>query len=207
MVIIKGSNTIKISSDKKEKIRIFCDLDDVIFSWEESASKILNIDINDEKIRKRLKLERKIESFVDGGVDEMWKMLDKEGDKFWADLEMLPWARRLYDMLRKETELFCFLSSPSRDPSCASGKIKSLKNNFGDKFDDFLLGRNKYLCANKNSLLIDDREKNIELFRSHGGNGFLWPSPLKLIDGDILIDDVFDDLKRIIYLIKEKINE
>lgn len=202
MISIKGNNLIKITSSKKEEIRILCDLDGVIFFWEKAAADILGIDIEDKTIREELKSGKRIEYFVDGGESKMWEILDQKGDKFWEDIEMLPWGKDLYNRLREETNLFCFLSSPSSDPSCASGKIKSLKKHFGEKFNDFLLGKQKHFCANKNSLLIDDSEKNVDKFEEYGGNVFLWPNPFKIIDGDINIEDVLNDLTKEIGNIK-----
>ena len=112
------------------------------------------------------------------------------------------WAKRLYTDLNKRTKDFCFLTSPSNNPVCASGKIKWLREHFGKDFRNFLIGANKYLCAGPNSLLIDDNEKKCKKFEEYSGNTFLWPNLLKLIDGDIDVDDTFEELFELIEKIK-----
>ena len=132
----------------------------------------------------------------------MWSMIDEQGEDWWADMEKFSWTDDLIDLARKEADEFCILTSPSRNPVCSSGKVKWMQKQFGKTFKDFMIGSNKHICATSNSLLIDDTEKKVNEFREYGGHAFLWPHPLKLIDKDVKIEDVFQDLKDYIKEIK-----
>ena len=179
---------------KKNKLRILLDLDGICAYWEKSAAHTCGLDYEDKEIRDALKNGKRLEKFV-GGDSKMWPMIDKEGEDWWTNLEKLPWTDKLIDLLKQESDDFCILTSPNRNPICASGKIKWMQQYFGETFKDFLIGANKHLCATPDSLLIDDTEKKVNKFREYGGHAFLWPHPLKIIDGDIKIEDVIQDLK------------
>lgn len=199
MIKTQGDQKIIIAEkSKKDKLRIFCDMDGVLSFWEKSAAKTLDIDLNDEKIREELKQgKKKMEDYV-GGDDKLWRKIDKEGIDWWTNMEILPWGKRLFDELNKATTEFSILSSPSNNPVCADGKIRWMRKQFGEDFKNFLIGRNKYLCAGPNTLLVDDNKGKCKKFRQYGGNTFVWPSPFKLIDGDIDVDETIEELLELI---------
>lgn len=201
---LQGQDKIIIASKKKNGLRIFLDMDGVVAFWEKSAAKTLDIDLNDEKIREEIKNGKRMETYV-GGDENMWPLIKKEGDEWWENIELLPWAKRLYNMLKEKADYFSFLSSPSNDPLCASGKVKFLRKHFGDDFKDFLIGRNKYMCASKNALLVDDDKGKTKKFKKFGGYIFQWPSPLELLDGDIDVEETFDELSDYIKEIRGKL--
>ena len=111
MVQIQSPDKIILAKMKKD-IRVFLDIDGVCGYWEKSVADVCKIDLKDKEIRDKLKNNGNMEDIV-GSTNKMWRMIDKEGEKFWEDMEILPWAKRLYDELRKRTKDFCFLSSPS----------------------------------------------------------------------------------------------
>ena len=190
---IQDPNKIIFAKKKINKLVVFIDLDGVCSYWEEAAAKACGIDYKDEEIRKELKNGKRLEKFV-GGDSKMWPMIDKEGVDWWANMERLPWADKLYASLTRVSKDFLFLSSPSNNPICAQGKIMWMKKHFGDHFKRFLIGRDKHMCAHPNTLLIDDNKKKCDKFEEWGGNVFRWPHPLKLIDGDINVDDTIKEL-------------
>lgn len=183
----------KKKNKKTEGIVALLDMDGVVAFWEKSAAKTLGVDLEDKEIRESIKNGKGIESYV-GGDDKMWSKIDAEGQKWWKDMEILPWAKELYEKLNEKADYFCFLTSPSNNPICAAGKVEWLKKHFGENFRDFLIGRNKYLCASSRSILIDDDKNKIKKFRSFGGHVFKWPHPLSLLDGDIDIDETIKEL-------------
>lgn len=192
MVRIQDPQRI-ILAKKKDKLKVFIDLDGVCAFWEKGAAEVCGIDIEDPDIRESIKGGKRIETFV-GGDSKMWPLIDQEGEKWWENLEKLPWTDRLIKEIKKRTGNFSFLTSPSNNPLCAAGKIKWIKKHFGEDFKDFLIGKNKHLCASSNTVLIDDDKKKCKKFEEYGGVSFLWPNPLKLIDKDIDIEEVFSDL-------------
>lgn len=199
---IQDPNRILISSKKKEnKLRIFLDLDGVLAHWEKSAAITCDVDYEDTEIRDALKNGKRMEEFV-GGDEKMWPMIDAEGDEWWEDIEKLPWADDLIDLLKKHTKELSFLSSPSNSPLCYSGKIKWVIKNYPKMSRDVFLGCKKHRMANSNILLVDDTDKKIKQFRKYGGHAFKWPCPLSIIDGDINVEDVLKDLEDYIKEIK-----
>jgi 5'(3')-deoxyribonucleotidase len=198
---INDPNKIVLAVKKKDKLRLGCDLDGVLAHWEKSAAKTCGIDYEDKQIREEIKNGKRIEEFV-GGDPKMWSMIDKEGEEWWENLEKLPWADDLIDLLKKETKDLFFLSSPSKSPICYSGKIKWVLKNYPKMDRSVFLGCKKHLFANPNILLVDDTEKKIKEFRDYGGHAFKWPCPLSIIDGDLDIEDVLQDLKDYLQEIK-----
>jgi len=178
---------------KAKGLRVFLDMDAVVTFWEKGAAETCGVDYEDPEIREALKKGDKIEDFC-GGEPAMWKKIDAEGEEWWENLEKLPWTDRLIEELKKRGDEFAFLTSPSSNPVCAAGKIKWLSKNVEKDFADFLIGRNKHLCAGPNTLLVDDSEKKIKKFREYGGHAFLWPHPLELIDEDVDLEETLKDL-------------
>jgi len=203
MIKISGPNRILIAKKKKNNLRIFVDIDGVCSNWMKSACHVCEIDEKNKKDRKILKETGKIENLI--SEENLWERINKQGQKWWANLEILPWAKELYEKLNKETKDFAFLSSPSNEPSCVAGKREWIKKHFDTK--NFIFTSQKHLCATKNSLLIDDDEKNCEKFEEYGGKFFLWPREFVLLDKDIDVDDTIEDLMSYIKELKNKINK
>lgn len=199
MIHLQGEHKIKVAAEKNsKKIKIFLDMDGVCAFWEKSAAKTLGMNVEDPKVRHHLKNGKQMEEFV-GGDALMWPRIDAEGYEWWANLEILPWAQRLYNELKRRAgDDFCFLTSPNRNPICAQGKIVWLQKHFGETFSDFLIGKKKHLCASPNAILVDDNRGKVEKFRKYGGNAFLWPTPFELIDKDKDLDQTFEDLFKFI---------
>jgi len=184
-----------------EEIIIFLDIDGVLANWTKNAIEACGLDDENPEIRKVLKTGVDIENIVG---PNMWKMIDKKGEDFWTNLEMFPWALNLITSLKKETNNFAFLTSPSNNPLCASGKIKWMKKYFGPKFKDFIITPKKYLCASKNSILIDDPPKQINKFKLFKGHIFSWPNQYKLLDKEINVDEIINTLLDTIHYIKKE---
>ena len=198
---IQDPNKIIFAKKKINKLVVFIDLDGVCSYWEEAAAKACGIYYKDEEIRKELKNGKRLEKFV-GGDSKMWPIIDSKGEKWWENLEKFYWTEDLISLVKKESNEWCILSSPNRNPECLSGKVKWMQKNWGKEFKNYLIGSNKHLCAHPNALLIDDTPKKINKFKEYGGQAFLWPHPLKIIDGDIKIEEVLQDLKDYIKEIK-----
>lgn len=193
---IQSPNKISLAKKKKKKITILLDMDGVISDWLGAACKLCDIDLDDTEIREGLK---KKNGFLEDFVNEkkLWSNIEKEGVAYWENLELFPWAKKLYNKLEELGDEFAILSSPGKFTEIASqacdGKVLWLDKHFGNK-ENYIFTYSKYLCASENSILVDDSQHKIDPFIAAGGHGFLWPNPLSLIDGDVDVDDTIEEL-------------
>jgi len=108
---------------------------------------------------------------------EMWREINSEGEEFWSEMTELPWAKELYRGCCDRADTY-ILSSPSWKPNSLSGKIKWLFKFTGDKrFRRFLIGPDKFLCAKRGAVLIDDSMDKIYAFDECGGSTIMVPQP------------------------------
>ena len=109
-------------------------------------------------------------------VSQFWGRIDAAGADYWANLEPYPW---LDELLRSLGDFapFTILSAPSLGVECPTGKLRWLRQHFGNGFRDHLFGHQKHFCAKPGHVLIDDSETNVTNFREHGGAAILFPQP------------------------------
>lgn len=106
---------------------------------------------------------------------QIWDKIDGAGESFWENLEKFPHSDELVN--------FCFenfdthiLTSPSSNPVCASGKMKSIKKHYPHLLKKMIITKNKYLCAAPGRILVDDNTGKINKFNKFGGDGMLFPT-------------------------------
>ena len=135
---------------------IFCDMDEVLVALMKGAEKILG------------------EPFPTADKDERWnKIANTKG--FWANLDWMPGAKRLWDFISKyDTEILSAYSN--RDGNSRNGKLKWLSKNTKIKRGKINLvmrsDKKKYATTNgKPNILIDDYIKNINEWEAKGGIG------------------------------------
>lgn len=107
---------------------------------------------------------------------EFWRRIDEAGSDFWAHLEPYPWAMDLYDKCASIAPTI-LLTTPSKCPTSAHGKVRWMQSVFGTNFRKFLIGPSKEFCANADTVLIDDNDSNCKRFEEVGGNAILFPRP------------------------------
>lgn len=191
----------------ENKLNIFVDMDDVLVDWTGQAFKTFGINSSNEKLIEMLEQEWGMQTIL--LESKMWEVIDSLGSDWWENLPKLPWADRLYSLVKSKGNT-CVLTSPNKSPGCIIGKINWIdKNLYGTR--DFLIGKPKHFCANSNSLLIDDRPENCNKFVECGGNAFLWPSPHTMKkndpDGSYTINAVFAMISKIEFYIRENISK
>lgn len=117
-----------------------------------------------------------------------WKSITRE---MWASIppssefsQMLVLAS---DSVGKEN--VHFLSSPTFSPESVAGKLEWIQR-FAPAWmqRQFLIGPSKHLCANPQTLLIDDSDKNVDAFRKCGGQAVLVPRPWNNLHGFNALD-------------------
>ena len=177
---------------------IFLDADGVLFSFNKSLFKLLNLNYNDEKLRNGLKNDYHfIEKLV--GVKKYEQVVLDAKEGFWTHLEILPWAFDLYNGCCKTVgeENVYFLTSYGHFLDAPGPKVKRLLQDFNSK--RVFLAHDKFLLAGPGRVLIDDKPKNITLFKEYGGIGELFPCEFLFLDGNfdvnLYLEKLFNKLK------------
>lgn len=185
------------------KLKIFLDLDGVIYDWMSSALDVFKIDSKDAHVRKILK------TYHDGlemirSKQEVFEKVESLGAEYWQNLKLLPWANTLYEALTELGEV-TILTSPGSWTHAGRGKLLALKRDFEVK--TFILAKKKEICAAPNTILIDDKKKNISRFREAGGWGYLWPNSFCIEDGEPKVEEALFECLDYVKSIKEKITD
>jgi hypothetical protein len=143
-------------NEKVMSYKIYCDMDGVLVDFERGYKKLTGIDLKGE--------------YRPGGED-FWKPIEQAGVKYWASLKWMPDGKQLWDYIKPyKPEL---LSAPSKNESSKIGKYVWVKNNLpGTKLILRYASRKKELATPK-SILIDDRQANIDQWEAAGGIGIL----------------------------------
>ncbi len=110
-------------------------------------------------------------------LESFWRQIDRE---VW---ETAPESDEFKELLERCESLVgrenvCILTTPVKDPESLAGKLEWIHYHFPAWMHrQYLMGPQKYLLADRHSLLIDDSEKNVLEFRRHGGQAILVPRP------------------------------
>lgn len=98
---------------------------------------------------------------------------------FWASLKKLPYADDVVNILTKAYGVgnICILTKPVETLGCVSGKIAWIHEHYPQFKYQHYIGPSKRFCANPNSILFDDYERNVNEFLLHGGHACLIPAP------------------------------
>jgi hypothetical protein len=156
--LIKHVTEIMDLKDEKAEYQIYCDMDGVLADFESGYEKLTGIDLRGE--------------FKKG--DDFWVPISKAGVGFWAGLKWMPDGKELWDYLHPFTPKL--LSAPSRDESSRIGKHVWVKNNIPGTKLILRYAKQKQELATPDSILIDDRQVNIDQWEAAGGIGILHTS-------------------------------
>ena len=87
------------------------------------------------------------------------------------------WATMLVDLVLDTVgqQNAFILTTPSDNPDSAAGKTRWINAYFPVFSNRMILTPWKYVCANRESILIDDRDKTVKQFRKHGGHAITFP--------------------------------
>ena len=135
---------------------IYCDMDEVLCAFMEGAKDAIGAD------------------FVSSDKQKRWSIISNTKN-FWANLDWMPSAKRLYDfIIRYESRILSAYSN--RDGNSKIGKMKWLKKNTKFKNADIhlVMRSQKQVYAmtqGKPNVLIDDYIKNIKEWEAKGGIG------------------------------------
>lgn len=102
-----------------------------------------------------------------------WDSFDYD---FWFGLEMYDEAGWFLQMLDFVGEVY-FATSPTLSGECVAGKFDWVKKHFPDRLRNLYIGAAKEGFAKPGTILIDDRNENVDNFIACGGRAFLVPRP------------------------------
>ena len=146
--------------EEQEKIdyKIYCDMDGVLVDFEGGYEKLTGIDLKGE--------------FKKG--DDFWDPIKVAGVGFWAGLKWMPDGQKLWDYIKPlKPEI---LSAPSREESSRIGKAVWVKYKLPGTKLILRYAKQKQQLATPESILIDDRQVNIDQWEAAGGIGILHTS-------------------------------
>lgn len=99
--------------------------------------------------------------------------------EFWANLPWMQDGPIILKTLEREfgSENICILSSchVRRVGDACAGKIKWILKHMNSYHERYLFGPNKSFCSHRDSVLVDDRDENVNKFRAEGGRAILIP--------------------------------
>lgn len=98
------------------------------------------------------------------------------GFNFWADeIKPYPWAKKVLSIYKRLQVEWWFLTKPSSDPHCYSGKAEFVKNHFHAMNKLILINGDKdKICKSKYDILIDDKRSNCDKWIAAGGTVYFW---------------------------------
>ena len=147
--------------EENEKVmdyKIYCDMDGVLADFESGYEKLTGVDLKGE--------------FKKG--EDFWDPISKAGIGFWAGLKWMPDGQKLWDYLKPFDPVL--LSAPSREQSSRIGKHVWVKQKIPGTKLILRYASQKQELANPESILIDDRQVNIDQWEAAGGIGILHTS-------------------------------
>ena len=117
------------------------------------------------------------------GVDfesdtDKWKKIDKIKD-FWSHMPWMSDGKKLWAFLAPLNPTI--LTAPSFNAGCRPGKIEWCRRELGADVP-IIVEKNKQQYADSDSILIDDRKKNIDAWKAAGGVGILHTSTSNTIE-------------------------
>ena len=147
-----------LNEQEKVDYKIYCDMDGVLADFESGYEKLTGVDLKGE--------------FQKG--DDFWEPISKAGVGFWAGLKWMPDGQKLWNYIKPyKPDL---LSAPSREESSRIGKAVWVKYKLPGTKLILRYAKQKQELANPESILIDDRQINIDQWEAAGGIGILHTS-------------------------------
>lgn len=141
----------------QSKYKIYVDMDGVLTDWEKQFEKLFGVPVKTYE--------------QEHGKDKRYELVHKNSPNFYATMPWMKDGKVLYNFIKEfPTEIL----SHATDPECKQGKETwlsdhdiTLKQNLVQERED------KAKFATTNSILIDDREDNVNEFVNAGGVGIL----------------------------------
>jgi hypothetical protein len=152
-------------------MKVFCDIDGVLTDFPRAFNEYTGYNIPIEDFA-----EDKFQVAVGKTLPEIDAKLDFG---FWANLPWTKTGRQFLNFLEWTWghENICLLSFPSYSPEGPSGKVAWVKKELPGYAMRLILATDKRFCAGPDTILFDDRPRNVAEFKAAGGSAVLVPTP------------------------------
>ncbi len=147
----------RILNEEHIKTVLYCDMDGVLTDFERRFKDVSGMSMDDY--------------IKNHDTKSAWKLISDTNTDFASKMEWMPDGKELWSYLQQYNPII--LTALWLDPSCEVGKKLWVQNNNITNKVIFTTSKDKYKYANKNSILIDDRKKNINDWINSGGIGVL----------------------------------
>ena len=156
--------------EQMSQYRFFQDLDGVLVDFNEGWKKIPESEgLTSEEFEEK------------HGKPAFWKILNVQGKEWWSNLDWLPDGKQLWNYVKKYNPTV--LSTPSSNPGSKVGKHIWIKRHLMIPENRVILSDRKHqFVKDKFSMLIDDKEKNINDWNNAGGTGILHRNAINTIE-------------------------
>jgi len=114
------------------------------------------------------------------GKDKFWELVDGVGVRFWVGMDWMSDGKQLWNYIKEYNPTL--LSSPSRSNYSRMGKRIWRKRNLPSTKLILAQAANKQNYADPDSILIDDRESNVDQWIKAGGIGILHTDTVSTIN-------------------------
>lgn len=169
---------------KNENLTVLLDVDGVLCNFVERICQFYGINANDA-MQNWEPLEEyelhKTNHFVEKFIteDQIKKDLISLPAGWWKNLCTYPYFSDLLILIDDHFKNWLLSTSPIMSADYFSGRFDWLNKIYGGELEanKIMIGSEKYLMANKNTVLIDDSLKNVKKFIAAGGQAILYPRP------------------------------
>lgn len=150
---------IKLINILKEEIgyRIYCDMDGVLVDFDRGYKELTGM--------------LPFEAEQSSNVASFWEPINQAGAQWWAELKWMPDGKILWNHIKKYNPPL--LSAPSKEQSSRIGKAAWVRRELPHAQLILKPADQKQQYATPNSILIDDKQKNIDQWNQSGGIGIL----------------------------------
>ena len=151
--------------EEETQYTIYCDMDGVLVDFDRGYQELTGMTTQQADAM---------------GGDTFWEPLTKAGAKWWITLNWMPDGKQLWNYIKKYTPIL--LSAPSKQESSRLGKRVWVKRELPDVKLILRPASQKQQYASPTSILIDDRQKNIDQWEAAGGIGILHTNTANTIE-------------------------
>lgn len=164
-LLIQNFQQQTLEENSKSQYIIYCDMDSVLVDFDRGYQELAGMTTQQADAK---------------GVEAFWDPISKAGAKFWITLKWMPDGKQLWDYIKKYNPIL--LSAPSREESSKLGKRVWVKRELPGVKLILRYASQKQEYASPTSILIDDRQKNIDQWEAAGGIGILHTSTANTIE-------------------------